>query len=438
MDQTIITMFRQSSIFTLLFLICAGAGAQVTKDNVVKDLYVTAGVHHPYMVPEIEDTKAPKGFKAFYVTHYGRHGSRYHTSESFYEENVPRLEILAGKDLLTGQGLALKDEIEWLWQRHRGMAGTLTETGGFEQQGVARRLYERCPEIFSQKESKLVTSRSTNVHRVIQSMGHFNASLKACRSDLVVTMLTGDRYWDVLCRNTSKIDNPHRERQEHVKDSLVNEYVALLHPEYLFKDTAAVEVACGIGAKELEFKLFESAQIARTLDHSEGHDPLAIFPVDDLVNMGRAYNIINFVWFMPSIEGGDINTRAVGLPILNDMLRTAEEAIAGNGHCADFRFGHDSGVGPLAAMLEIGDYAKVLHIADSPDEWPAYRNLCMCSNIQLVFYRNKNGEVLVKVLFNEREVLIGESCPVYSGPYYRWEDFRNFVASKSARSGNAG
>ena len=69
-------MFRKASIIIFPILFCIGAGAQVTKENVEKDLYITAGVHHPYMVPEIEDTKAPKGFKAFYVTHYGRHGSR--------------------------------------------------------------------------------------------------------------------------------------------------------------------------------------------------------------------------------------------------------------------------------------------------------------------------------------------------------------------------
>ena len=425
-------MFRKASIIIVPILFCIGAGAQVTKENVEKDLYITAGVHHPYMVPEIEDTKAPKGFKAFYVTHYGRHGSRYHTTEAFFDENVPRMAALAEKGLLTEQGLSLKSEMEWLQQRHSGMAGTLTEKGGFEQQGVAQRLYERCPEIFRQKGCKQISSRSTNVHRVIQSMGHFNASLKACQSDLVITMLTGDRYWDILCHNTSDIENPYRERQEFVKDSLVKDYVSKLHPEHLFKDPSAVEAACGVDAKELEFKLFESTQITRTLDHSEGHNPLELFPIDDLVNMGRAYNIMNFVWFMHSIEGGDINTRAVGIPILNDMVRTAEEAMAGNGHCADFRFGHDSGVGPLAAMLEIGDYAKELHLAESPDEWPAYRNLCMCSNVQLIFYRNKAGEVLVKVLLNENEVLIGESCPVYSGPYYRWEDFRDFVTARTA------
>lgn len=417
-------MLKKLSSLLSCLLLCIGASAQLTKENVEKDLYITAGVHHPYIVPEIKDTKAPKGYKPFYVTHYGRHGSRYHTSEAFYTENLPRLEKLAENNMLTESGLALKAEMEWLAGRHRGMAGTLTEIGGEEQQGVARRLYERCPEIFNQKDCRQVSSISTNVHRVIQSMGHFNAALKGCQGDLQITMLTGDRYWDVLCHNTSGLENPCRERQEFLKDSLRRAYVALLHPEQLFTEPSAVEELCGLDANELEYRLFEATQITRTLDHAEGHDPLALFPIEDLVNMGRAYNIQNFVWFMHSIEGGDVNEKGVGIPILKDMLRTAEGAIEGNGHCADFRFGHDSGVGPLAGVLGIGDYAKDMHIEESPDDWPAYKNLCMCSNIQLILYRNRQGDILVKVLFNEQEVSI-EGCPAYYGPYYRWKEFLN-------------
>ena len=49
----------------------------------------------------------------------------------------------------------------------------------------------------------------------------------------------------------------------------------------------------------------------------------------------------------------------------------------------------------------------------------------MAANIQLVFYRKKaSDDVLVKFLYNEREVRI----PVESdlAPYYRWNDVRDF------------
>lgn len=431
MTMKFFAIMKQTILLFILSLSCLTISAQVVRENVEKDLYITAGVHHPYNVPEkIADTKAPKGFKPFYVTHYGRHGSRLHTSEDIYRQNVPILQTLAEKGLLTETGLAVKAEMEWLQQQHDGMAGTLTVRGGMEQQGVAERLYKRCKGIFTQKGSKIVTSRATNVHRVIQSMAYFNASLKACQRDLQISMMTGNRYWDVLCFDTRKLENPNLKRQEEVRDSLHRVYVTALHPEQFFKDVKAVEEMTGLSAKELEYKIFEAVHITHTMDNIEGHDPLALFSIDDLVSLGRIFNIVNCTWFMHSIESGYVNELGVGRPILRDILQTAEGAIAGNGHCADFRFGHDSGVGPLAGMLEIGDYAKVFHLEESPDKWPAYKNICMCSNIQIILYRNNKSEVLVKVLFNEEEVAIGKACPAYSGPYYRWEDFRSFVQSK--------
>ena len=44
----------------------------------------------------------------------------------------------------------------------------------------------------------------------------------------------------------------------------------------------------------------------------------------------------------------------------------------------------------------------------------------MGSNLQMVFYRNKKGHVLVKFLYQEQERrLVGLDS--VSGPYYDWE-----------------
>ena len=39
---------------------------------------------HSYEFNPIEDTPAPKGFKPFYISHYGRHGSRWLPNDSRY------------------------------------------------------------------------------------------------------------------------------------------------------------------------------------------------------------------------------------------------------------------------------------------------------------------------------------------------------------------
>ena len=53
----------------------------------------------------------------------------------------------------------------------------------------------------------------------------------------------------------------------------------------------------------------------------------------------------------------------------------------------------------------------------------------MGSNLQMVFYRNAAGKILVKLLYNEQETGIPAIEP-YSGNYYEWETLRAWMASR--------
>ena len=50
----------------------------------------------------------------------------------------------------------------------------------------------------------------------------------------------------------------------------------------------------------------------------------------------------------------------------------------------------------------------------------------MATNLQWIFYRNKAGEVLVKILLNEEEIALPSDINSDMAPYYRWEDVRTF------------
>lgn len=56
----------------------------------------------------------------------------------------------------------------------------------------------------------------------------------------------------------------------------------------------------------------------------------------------------------------------------------------------------------------------------------------MASNIQMVFYRNKQNDILVKVLLNEREVRL--PVPTRRAPYYKWTDVRAYYRQKLAQA----
>lgn len=50
----------------------------------------------------------------------------------------------------------------------------------------------------------------------------------------------------------------------------------------------------------------------------------------------------------------------------------------------------------------------------------------MGANLQLIFYRNKKNDILVKFLLNESEV----ELPLKSKtvPYYSWKELKTFLA----------
>lgn len=52
----------------------------------------------------------------------------------------------------------------------------------------------------------------------------------------------------------------------------------------------------------------------------------------------------------------------------------------------------------------------------------------MASNLQMVFYSNRKGNILVKLLYNEKETAIPALTPE-CGPYYSWSVLKDYLLS---------
>ena len=46
----------------------------------------------------------------------------------------------------------------------------------------------------------------------------------------------------------------------------------------------------------------------------------------------------------------------------------------------------------------------------------------------MIFYKNRKGEVLVKMMYNEKETVI-PALKTSDGPYYRWDELRAYLMS---------
>ena len=59
------------------FALSAMAGEKTAREKIKDDPSYALGVYRLYPTEFKEQTPVPKGYKPFYISHYGRHGSRY-------------------------------------------------------------------------------------------------------------------------------------------------------------------------------------------------------------------------------------------------------------------------------------------------------------------------------------------------------------------------
>ena len=92
--------------FTKLFaaVLCSlaalAASGQNLRDEIAANPGKSGGVYYVYTYDNPVLTPAPKGYKPFYISHYGRHGSRWLLHDSEYDEfsgpPTPRMPLPSG------------------------------------------------------------------------------------------------------------------------------------------------------------------------------------------------------------------------------------------------------------------------------------------------------------------------------------------------------
>lgn len=398
-------------------------------DAIRENPYRAGGGLHIYEVPRIEDTPAPKGYKPFYISHLSRHGSRTQTGMKPFK-CLAILDSLQAIGLLTASGDSLLYELHQIEGIHKGNTGMLTDVGKLEQSGVGYRLAHRYPDVFRQKESGVVACSSTEVPRCRMSMEAFSTALK---SEFPMA--------DLHCSVGLNLDNldypqdkaliPHSQVLSEISSSQKKFLAYMPQPDSLMLrilvDPDGFATQMGTKLNEFFFKVFDAASGAQCL--GESIDPLRFFTTDELYNFWRVVNI-GFSYKYGTASSYRTKRTPSANKMIRLIIRDADAAIAGGNHCADLRFAHDGNLAPLLNSLGVEGFDR-----DTPDDstflyWQSWKHMCMCSNLQMIFYRNKGGEVLVKLLRNERETYIPALVPV-QGPYYRWKDLRRYMLYKS-------
>ena len=422
-------MTRQINIIFLTLaaavFLPAAAGAQIkyapeAEKMLREDLSRAAVNLNSYEFDDVVDTPAPKGYKPFYISHYGRHGSRSDSRVRQYGLLASTLSRCQEAGLLTPDGEAVLKEAEELLAAHNGMDGRLTDRGKREHAAIAARMYERYPSVLRGK--KKVRSESSTVPRCLISQTCFTNSLISKNPRLEVIPDTGEKFMDYIGFTG---DEASTLKVRQICNSLLEDYRntgydTLSFAAAIFKD-ANVAKDLAPDFKALQNAAFDVAAIVEDFDIEDHIFPL--LPFDFVYFRWSLCNRDIYLRHCNSKEAGAIRIPAARMCV-DDIIAKADEAISGGGYAADLRFGHDLPLLGLVSYMGLEGVGGIWDVNEVDGHWLGFREISMASNLQIIFYRNRKGDVLVKFLYQEKEHRIMGLEPV-SGPYYRWEDVKN-------------
>ena len=407
-----------SVIAAIAFAACAPKNNYQPLPEGIEDNLNRTGVNtNPYEYFPTPETAVPAGYKPFYISHYGRHGARSNWEGSTYERVLDKFTKAHEAGVLTEEGEKAYETTKTVVTLHNHMNGRLTPRGAREHRAIANRMYKKYRSVFRSGDRK-VRAVSSTVPRCIVSMAAFTGELLSLDKTLDMGWDTGEQFMKYCSSN-----DPKDVQYEAYK--LIQEHAETRKPDTLFfasrifNDVDKAREVVG-SMENMAYDAIEIAVITGSFDLDDSL--LRDFNIEDLKHFCRNVSLNLFLCQCNSAEFGD---KRIAVPevvnLMDDIITKADEAIAGGNVNVDLRFGHDYQLLAICSRLGIKGIGERLTKEESVD-WPGWLYSPFAGNLQMVFYRNKSGNVLVKFFINERETSL---IQLEGGPYYNWEDVKN-------------
>lgn len=423
----------RKSFLMILLIVCALLAQAQTRQQM-------GGVYYAYPAPKKPvSVKAPEGYTPFYISHYGRHGSRWLPSDSRYTWVNHHFD---DETNLTPLGKKVKGWLTQVWENAKGNGGKLTKLGEKQHRGIADRMARNFPQIFA--KGNHVQARSSVVDRCAKSMQAFTDELRQLQPSLDMDVKTdsADMAWIAYTSPEVKA----LENRTHI--------VAKVSPDrflhQLFKDIMKVDdpmklmseihtIASSIQDVGLNFKSYPR-QIEKGL--------YGLFTDEEFKAFYDANNlrmtICNGVY--PTNER--IPARSA-ISLWENVEAEADKALASDRPSATLRFGHDTSLYRLYSLMNMF-FARPDACCDTDAKMASYKKesdamdvvVPMAANLQLVFYKKKQWDraypesnVLVRILCNERNVgelnlnayIYNDDIEDMAGNYYTWASLKNYM-----------
>ena len=423
----------RKSFLMILLMACALLAQAQTRQQM-------GGVYYAYPAPKKPvSVKAPEGYTPFYISHYGRHGSRWLPSGSRYTWVNHHFD---DETNLTPLGKKVKGWLTQVWENAKGNGGKLTKLGEKQHRGIADRIARNFPQIFA--KGNHVQARSSVVDRCAKSMLAFTDELRQLQPSLDMDVKTdsADMAWIAYTSPEVKA----LENRTHI--------VAKVSPDrflhQLFKDITKVDdpiklmseihtIASSIQDVGLNFKSYPR-QIEKGL--------YGLFTDEEFKAFYDANNLRMTICNGEYPTNERIPARSA-ISLWENVEAEADKALASDRPSATLRFGHDTSLYRLYSLMNMF-FARPDACCDTDAKMASYKKesdamdvvVPMAANLQLVFYKKKQWDraypesnVLVRILCNERNVgelnlnayIYNDDIEDMAGNYYTWASLKNYM-----------
>lgn len=424
-------MNRSFQVFSALILaLTAAACASQSEDLAGKrvgnpQFEECAGVYRLYPAADLRRGDSPKGYKPVYISHYGRHGSRYliYDSQYVHVARVLRKAFEDGK--LTELGKSVHDRYMTIYPQLKGRADELTQIGMKQPKVIAGRMYRSYPEIF--KADPVIEAYTTMTGRTMLTMAAFCEGLKEEDPEL-------DIFQEATILNIRKL-NPYHVAAKAIPEEERNSFKG---PKASWLEGYKAYMAEVIDPSAFIARLFTDADYASEICvpsdfmrdvrsvaiHLQGTDQCGVSFADVFTEeeLDVLWECDNITYYME--KGHGFNSSRCPLysyHMLEALLDDADKALSSDSPTVHLRFGHDGCMIALFALMDVEGWNE--H-AESFEE---IRNVFgnwrtpMGANFQIVFYKDRREDVLLRFYLNEQPYPL--PLEEVGDRFYRWSDF---------------
>lgn len=379
----------------------------------------SGGIYYAYPSVQSVIPQEPAGYQPFYLSHYGRHGSRYLIKEYQYTVLSGLLDSAARCDGLTPEGERVRGIVDSLKRICDGKTGALTPLGERQHRDIASRLAEGYPMLL--QDSALISVKSSVEPRCIVSMAAFCETLKELnpkiRYDREVT--PGDM--DLIAYSTLEAKALARDSAEwrlrfyHFCDSVIRPERLM---SALFTDPSGVR-----NPKRMMVYLHNIAVGIQNLPVDMCL--LDIFTDDELFAL---WQHLNYNMYVRHCAAPEVN--AAGMlsaeSLLSHIIDEADNVITGKTpYTISLIFGHDTNLIRLLARMGIIGFAAE---EDDPlkycEVWQDFKAAPMAANLQITFLRNDSGHIIILLRHNEHPVNLDIAPIENTEYYYDWQQVK--------------